>query len=371
MPLDELDLLLEETIKRRPSSGLSLPLPKGRFSLQSSLKRKDLRLFAQGLARLLQGGVPLLRSLEIIGKEFKKSSFQVALIQIKESIQQGRSLSEALKECSSFPSYFIQMVEAGELSGNLDKVLQSLAEHLEREEERRRKTKEALAYPSLVLLCGLFTLIVLLEVVIPKIALVYEDLGGELPGMTQAILILSRFLLPLTLGSSVLIALFFFAFRKKKEILLPYFLKLPFLGNFVKRTFLTQFSSLLSLMLQSGIPILQAIESVGRTFGKGIDKDFSHILESLSQGKALSQSLEGISWCGESTLALILSGEESGKLPEVLEQISKETQKEIESQAHFLLKLLEPSLILGIGIIVGFIVVSTILPILEMNELVR
>lgn len=369
MPVNELDLILGE-IEGKRSSKASLTFV-SRKPFKTRLRNKDLRLFSSSLARLLQGGVSLLRALEITGKEFSKGSFQEILSQIKESIRQGQSLSGALRSASSFPLYFIQMIEAGELSGNLDKVLHSLSEHLEREEERRRRIKEALAYPSLVLLCGLVTLTVLLKVVIPKIALVYEDLGGTLPGMTQAILILSHFLLPLVLAGTFLIVAFFSAFRKKREFLFPYLLKLPFLGNLLRKTFLTQFSSLLSLMLQSGIPILQAIESVGRTFGREMEKDFSHIRESLSQGKALSGAVQDIPWIQERALALILSGEESGKLPEVLEQISKETQKEIESQAHFLLKLLEPSLILGIGVIVGFIVVSAILPILEMNELVR
>jgi len=369
MPVNELEILLGEIEGKRPSkANLSFISTK---PFKTRLGNKNLRLFSSSLARLLQGGVSLLRALEITGREFSKGSFQAILSGIKESIQQGQSLSGALRSSSSFPLYFVQMVEAGELSGTLDKVLESLSEHLEKEEERRRKIKEALAYPVLVLSLGLVTFGVLLKVVLPKIAQVYEDLGGELPGITKGILLLSHAFLPVALGGILVVGLLFFALKRSKDSLFPYLLKLPFLGKFLRKTKLMQFSSLLSLMLQSGIPILQAVESTGKTFGRGGEKDFLQIRESLSQGKSLSQTLEGIPWTEESALALILSGEESGKLPEALSQISKEAQKEIESQAHLLLKLLEPSLILGIGLLVGFVVVSAILPILEMNTLVR
>ena len=361
MPLNDTDLLFEDA---GPKSAA-----KGAWPLLRS--EKTLGVFASGLARLLEGGVPLLRSLEILEKQFKKNVLGRILSHIRESIQEGRSLSQALRIQESFPFYFIQMVEAGELSGKLDPILHSLAGHFEKEEERRRKTKEALAYPALVLSLGIVTFFILLKFVIPKIALVHQDLGGELPTLTRMTLALSRWALPLALTGILAGLSFFYLVSRKKELLYSCLLRLPFFGSFQKKIMLARASSLLSLMLQSGIPILQAVDSAGKALGEVHQKDFTHLTQSLSQGESFSEALKDLAWMEEDSLALILSGEESGRLPEALHQIAKDGEREIDANAHFLLKFLEPALIVGIGILVGFIVVSAVLPLLQMNELVR
>ncbi len=333
---DELELLVEEKQKRN-------------FSKCST---KELCLFASSLNRLLEGGVPLLKSLQVIQRESPRPTFKEVLTRLEEEIRQGKSVSQALGDQKLFPSYFIQMVQAGELSGNLDKVLGLLAEYLEKEEERKRKIKEALAYPCLILGLGFATFFVLLKWVVPKLASVYSDFGAELPLVTRIVLALSDFFIPFVILFLIALGAFAFFLRKKKEKLLPFF----------RKSFLSRFASLLSIELQSGIPILQALDSFG---------DLGRARELLSEGRGFADSLKGYGWVSEKDLALISSGEESGKLPEALAQVARESQRDMESQANLMIKLLEPALILGVGLAVGFIVVSTILPILEINELVR
>ena len=367
MPAAELDLLLEEEIKRNSFRDSSLK------RRGTKLPKKTLRRFSSSLARLLEGGVSLLKALQVIQGKSPRRSYLSLLKEVEEKVSQGESFSAALSSFpESFPNYFIQTLQAGELSGSVDKVLHTLALHLEKEEERMRKVKEALAYPVLVLTLAFLTLLILLQYVIPKIAALYGDYEASLPALTRFVLGLSSLALPLGIGFILSLGGVAFLWNRKKEAFLSFFFKLPFLNHFLGKTLLLQFSSLLSLLLESGIPILQAIQSLERTSSLAFfQKDLRKIESSLREGDGLSHSLENLSWIDNSSCALILSGEESGKLPDVLKQISKDSAQELESQTHFLLKLLEPLLILGVGLVVGVIVLSAILPILEINELVR
>lgn len=327
------------------------------------LSRSHSRLLTSSLARLLKGGVPLLKGIEILKQELLNSNVKAALDQIEERIREGQSFSDSLgSSCANLPSYFIQAIQAGEISGSLDSTLETLSQHLEKEEEVRRKIREALAYPSLVLGLGFITLVVLLKFVIPKIALTYEGFGGELPWLTSGMLALGSFLIPLLLIFAVCLAFFIVFFRRMKDRLLPHLLRAPIIGNIIQKALLAHFASLLALQLKSGIPILTAIHSF---------KEGTSIEEDLSQGEGLGSSLKSVPWVDNLSLAVVISGEESGRLPEALEEVAKEAQKEVESKIHLFLKLLEPALILGIGVIVGTIVVSALLPLMEINEIIK
>lgn len=365
--LTELDLIMDQGIKEE-RKWTRRPPPK---RLRSSSPR--LRLFAQSLARLLEGGVPLIRSLEILERESKDQSFKLLLSQIKDWIREGESLSEAMaKEPRATPEYFTQMLEAGELSGTLPQVLKLLSDHLTKEEERKRKIIEAIAYPSLVFILGLTNFFILLQFVIPKITQVYEDFGGKLPILTQAIISLSHLVIPLAVLIVLTFGFLVYGFRNKNDLFLKLLTKLPLIGSLIQQSFLSQFSSLFSLLLKSGIPVLKALESVSNTFpSQSLRNDFEGIKAQISEGISLTQALNGLSWVTDTSKALIASGEESGKLPEAFDSIQKETAAEFESHIHFLLKILEPLLIVTVGIAIGFIVVGALLPILEMSELIQ
>lgn len=382
MQLDELELIFDsETAREKKLHKLaarkkSIEVDGEDPSAQASkfgLKRKELRLFSSTLSRLLRGGVPLLRALETGQRASGREATRRILAALAQRIRQGESLSGALEAFpGTFPLYFSRMVKAGEISGTLDLIFERLARHLEKEEEIRRKIKEALAYPALVLVLGVATLFVLLHWVIPKMALVYEGFGNELPGITKVVLLVSRVSLPAFLILSVLSVLSFILFKKRKDLLFSMLLKFPVVGDMLKQNLLLQFSSMLALLLESAIPMLSALEMVKETSPNNIFRnDLDRVQASLSQGKRLSEAIEGLSWCPESATVLIHSGEESGKLPEALTEIAEDSSKELESRIQFLVKLLEPGLILTVGIVVGVIVISALLPILELDLLAR
>lgn len=356
MLLNDLDLILNEN--EETSSKPKRLIQK----LGNKLKGRDLKQFSTSLARLLRGGVPILRTFQILQKEIRSKSFKATLSQLEKALEQGKSLSSALESEGHFPIYYVDMIKAGEISGTLDQILGLLSKHLEDSEDRKRKIREALAYPMFVLGFGILAMAVLFQWVIPKILPVYDSFGGKLPALTAFTLKLSEYFVP---GMILLLALTAAAiyFLKKSGVQTEFlFSRAPLLGELFRQKKVYQFGSLLSLLLESGVPIVSALQAAGG------DEEIKVL---ISEGKSFSASCQGIRWIKESQLALIHAGEEAGQLPEALKDMSEDAAHEMESRIQILMKLLEPSLILLVGLATGFVVLSVILPIIEMNGLVQ
>lgn len=356
----ELLLLLENETEKKVSTRAA------------RLKTKELKLFSQSLSRLLEGGIPVLRALECLEQTCKNRRLENFLKQTKDDVRQGAGFSNAIENAQAAPEYFSQIVYAGEVSGTMAHVLAELGGYLEKEETLKAKVREALAYPALILLMGAVTLGVLLQVVIPKLATVYQDFGAELPGITKIILTLSHLFLPAAaLFCAGLTALIFLAF-KKKETFNALLYRLPVAGSFLKACVLIQFTRLLSLLLESGVSILEALSLTEKTFTSSLIKeDISKLRQKLEQGEGFSKGLDDIGWMDPLSKMLAASGEESGRLPAFLAQIARDGQAQLESRIQMAVKLLEPGMILVIGLVVGFIVIGTVLPIFDISGLMR
>lgn len=362
----ELLLLIENEEK----SGLQTN-PK-EITKRMRLRGKDVKLFSESLARLLKGGIPILRAIEGLKSSCGNAKLERFLTQIKEEVQQGSAFSNALENSKAVPSYFSQIVYAGEVSGAVPRVLEELGQYLEKEESLKSKIREALAYPGMILLMGLTTLGVLLQVVIPKLAVVYKDFGAELPVMTQIILGLSNLFLPALTIFFIVTAWGIFIFLKKKETFSLFIYQLPVAGKFFKLCVLVQFSRLLSLLLESGIPVLEALSLTSKTFNAlFIKEDILTLKRKLQDGEGFTKGLEGIQWIDPLSKMLAASGEESGCLPASFSQIAQDTQTQLESGIQMAVKLLEPGLIVAIGLVVGFIVIGTVLPIFDISGLMK
>lgn len=325
---------------------------------------KERRLFFAALARLLQGGVPILRALEIVSGETRKETLRGLISRMGAEIREGKSLSYGLSLYpGAFPLYQVSLVQAGEASGQMDKVLEDMARGLEKEEETRSKVREAVAYPAFLIIFGLLTVFVLTAFIIPRLAAVYEDFGEKLPWMTLLVIRISqgmKFILPFFLLPGVFSLL---VFKKYEAVFHSIGLRIPLWGGLLKHSSLIRFSYLLSLLLKSGVPLLRALESVGSDAGKAAEK--------VAEGESLAESLRELPFVNETVLALILAGEESGTLAESLEEISKIHSRELETATRMILKLLEPALILVIGGITGLVVIAMIFPIVTLSTVVR
>lgn len=373
MLIEDIDLVEHEPRKTVKSPG------RPRYSLKSAtppkrkFSKKELRIFAASLSSMLEGGIPLLRAIQLISRQFKNKNNAAMLLRIEQSIRQGKGLSEALEaEARDFPLFFVQMTAAGELSGNLGVILGRLAAYLKKQEDRRRKIIEALTYPAIVFFLGIITFFVMLKFVIPQIMTVYDDFDGKLPLLTRWALAASDHVL--LIGAGVLASAWgvYFYGKREKDRLLEAGLRLPVLGPLMHAHLTAFFCSLLALELLSGITILRALESIRKTLPwKFFQRDLTALKETLAQGASLGESLQSMEWMSENARVLVQSGQESGRLTEALEQVGQEASVEFDNQIQFALKLLEPALILGVGIFVGLIIISAILPILEINSFVR
>lgn len=364
--MNELDLILKQPEIKNENIRLGRSayfFPFKRFFLKN-----ELRLFALNLSRLLEGGIPLLRALELIGKQARDKDFRDALGGIREDIKQGLSFSEALqKRADIFPPFFVQAVQAGELSGSLDKILNLLFRHLQRIQDSQRKMLAAAVYPAFLLALGLVTMGILLHFVVPRISQIYQELGSDLPWITRMILFLSHSFFPFLLILAAAAALLITRALALKENFFRFLIRIPFASGILKNGCIQQLFSLLYLLLQGGIPILQALAAAAPVSAGFVQKDFEGVRESLKQGIPFSDALRKIDWLDETALALIRSGEESGKLPEAIWQVAEEARSNGEAKSELMIKFLEPLLILILGAAVGFIAVAVLLPILEMN----
>ncbi len=365
MSLNELSLLIAQSETRDKKDLTAKPL-------KQQLTLRDILFFTESLARLLQGGVPILQALESLHAATKSKKIRLVLTRLLESLRQGAGFSEALQNTGAVPAFFFQIVYAGEISGSLSQVLEELARYLTKEEALKNKIGEAVAYPVFLLFMGLSTLGVLLQVVIPKLARIYRDFGADLPAITKLILGLSHFFLPVLALFFVVVSLSIFLFFKQKQNFMNIFYTLPVIRSFLGILTLIQFARLLSLLLQNGISIVPALEITEKTFAITVPKkEIGRIKNRLQQGDCFSDCIQDIFWMDSLSKMLLMSGEKAGKLAESLDHVAKDSATRLEAKIQIAVKLLEPGLILTIGIVVGVIVVGTVLPIFDISGVLQ
>ena len=337
------------------------------LSKRKTLKAGEVILFARTLGELLEGGVPILKALEGLESVAPSSEFRVMIAYLKENIQQGESFSAALEQSGKMPVFFYQMVYGGEVSGQVPVVLSEIVRYMEKEQVLKRSIVEALIYPVFIVSVGLVTLGVLTSFVLPRLGAVYQTFGTELPWITRFILASGKAFLPLTVATSCAAG---FLFVQHKERL-PWH-RIPFAGDLAQKFRRIRFSRLLALLLDSGVPVLQALEVMEKTFGdSAMSADITFIKTSLSTGHRFSDCLDGIPWMDPVSRMLVVSGEETGRLSASFLQVSRDTAAEMEARLLIAVKLLEPTLVLLIGASVGLVVVATVLPIFDMSSIVR
>lgn len=340
-----------------------------------TIRNKDREAFTRQLADLLNGGLPLLRALDLLVQETEVKPMRGVIEQLRDLVKEGIPLSTA---CSRFPKIFpplyTNMVKAGEVGGMLDKVLRRLAEFAEKEEETRSKVKAALAYPIFLSSVGLITILVLLLVVIPRLVPVFEDLGQTLPLPTLILVSLSRFFLKFWWAVLLAAAAFLILLKQKgflagKSLAFDRLqLKLPLVGSLLRKTEISRFSRTLGTLLSNGVPILRSLQIVADNIHNSVFKlDVAKMQEAVAQGHKLGETLKVCPAFPMPMAHLVSVGEETGNLEKVLEKISETADREIDQATRVFTSLLEPILILLLGIIIAFIVMAMLLPIFSIN----
>ncbi len=351
----------------------------GSFSFRRGVSAADLSLFTRRLATLVASSVPLFEAMGSLCEQEENGPLRQALVRVKERIAEGASLSRALAaEPSIFGESYVSMVAAGEAGGALDAVLERLADFLEEQEQVRSKVTSALAYPILMILVGGGVMIFLLTVVIPKIVVIFEDSKAALPLITIMLIKVSHFLrgwwwIPAGL---IFVSIPFYRkamlrdnLRLKRDALL---LKLPVAGGMLQGLILSRFARVLGLLLSSGVPIMRALEITGEVLVNRVYRSFlREVMEEVAQGGSLSGSLKKSPLFPPLLVHLAGVGEKGGNLEQMLVKAGVAYEREFGTRLQRLMGLMEPLLVLAMGVAVGIVVLAVLLPIFEMNQLIK
>lgn len=357
-------------------------LPSGPVSILGLLrgvKPAEISVMTRQLSILLGAGVPLVKSLDALISQITNATLKKIMAQIKESVNQGNSLAFSLSQHPKlFSNLYVNMVDSGEASGSLDVVLGRLAEFGEHQQALRGRFKAALAYPIFMSLIGIFVLFFLITFIVPNITKIFTEMHQALPLPTMVLIEMSNFLL--SFWWVILLAFFIGIVLLKHTKKRPGFhyiwdklkLHMPIIGPINQKIALARFGRTLGSLLQSGVPLISALQIVGKIVDNSlIARTIDNAVDDIQEGKSLASTLAQSRWFPSIAVQMISVGEQSGELEAMLNKIADTHEREVESHIMALTSMLEPVMILVMGMIVGFVVISILLPIFEMNQMIR
>ncbi|MBU5635714.1 type II secretion system inner membrane protein GspF [Geomonas sp. Red69] len=350
-----------------------------RWSFNSGVSVPDLSLATRRLATLLGSAVPVYEAVATLWEQEAPGELKRVLGRVRDRLAEGQGLAQSLAaEPQVFSESYIGMVAAGEASGALEVVLERLAEFQEDQAEVRSRVITALIYPAIMVVVGIGVMMVLLGFVVPKISAVFESNKATLPLVTVLLIKASTLVRKgwWIMGALALGAVAAWKRAKANEEFLQrrdrFLLKLPMAGQLWRRLVLSRFAKVLGLLLQSGVPIIKAMEITGEAVVNREYKSFlAQARETLIQGGSLSATLKASPLFPPLLTHMTAVGEKSGELDAMLIKAGDAFQKEFNAQVTRSMALLEPMLILGMGLTIGFMVIAVLLPIMQLNQLVK
>lgn len=339
---------------------------------------KDVVIFTRQFATMVDAGLPIVQALDILSKNSENKAFQKVLLEVKERVESGVTLAEAMsKSPDAFDSLYVNMITAGESGGILDIILERLAQQMEKSMKLKREVKTAMIYPSVVIGAAVIVTSVLLIFVIPTFGELFSDFGASLPLPTQIVINLSDFVVAywyLIFGGMGAGIFFFFRFLKTdrgREVLDPIFLKLPVFGNILKKVAVARFTRTLGTMVSSGVPILEALNICAKTAGnKVVELDVQRCRIAISEGKSIVEPLSESVIFPPMVISMIGVGESTGALDAMLQKIADFYEDEVDNAVGAMKQLIEPLMILFLGVVIGGLVISMYLPIFKMGAIV-
>jgi general secretion pathway protein F len=364
-------------IKIAPAS--SKPFAWLRFGAKKSgVSRKDVQLFTHELLTLLQAGLPLDRALNVLLELTESQPNLNAMIgKVLEAVKGGAQLSDALeRQTGVFTRFYLNLIRAGEAGGALEQVLERLSDYLERSRELRETVSTAMIYPAILLTMSVASLLLLLTFVVPQFTEMFESAGKELPVPTQIVVGVAQGLrdywwaLPLVFVSLASYFRYQMADRDRRLVWDRRLLALPLVGDLIKKVTVANFSRTLATLLGNGVTLLTALTIVKDTVNNlVVAEKIGLAVESLKQGGGLSAPLIESGLFPTLAIQMIKLGEESGHLDQMLDRVATTYDKEVKTAVQRMLALLEPVLIVGLGIMIAGIIISILMAILSVNDL--
>ena len=354
------------------------PKPKDLFEnirfLQPKVQEKDIILFARQFSTMIDAGLPIIQCLDILHVQQGNSTFKKVLKQIKESVEGGATMAEALKAFPKhFDSLFVNMIAAGEAGGILDTILRRLAAYMEKAARLKARVKGAMTYPLATLAIAIIVLAVILVFVIPVFEEMFADFGSELPAATQFVVFLSDMVKSKILYLIAAAVLFGFAFKKYyatekgRDTTDALVLKLPVMGMLLRKVAVAKFTRTMGTMLTSGVAILEALDIVAKTAGnRSVEKAIYNVRSGISEGRTMADPLTESGVFPPMVCQMISVGESTGALDAMLEKIADFYDEEVDQAVENMTALIEPIMLVFLGVTIGGLVIAMYLPIFKM-----
>src|ERR1700683_1272074 len=339
----------------------------------------DIAVFSRQLATMLAAGIPLVQGFEIVGSGHEKPKMQKLILDIKSDVEAGTSLHEFLaRHPLYFDDLFVNLVEAGEQAGALEGLLDKVATYKEKTEALKKKVKKALFYPAAVLAVAVIVTTILLLFVIPEFEELFKGFGADLPAFTMMVINLSKFVQAYGIFMAVVIAGAFWVFfyfkkrsRKMREFLDRAALKMPIIGPILNKAAIARFARTLSTMFAAGVPLVEALESVAGATGNIVyENAVLRMRDEVATGQRLQRAMESTGLFPNMVVQMIAVGEESGSLDTMSGKVATFYEAEVDNAVDSMSSLLEPLIMVILGVLVGGLVIAMSLPIFKLGAVV-
>ncbi|MBE0447748.1 MAG: type II secretion system F family protein [Actinobacteria bacterium] len=353
------------------------------LSFLNKVNLKDLTVFSRQFATMINAGLPLTKCLGILAEQTERKALKEVIADLLQDVEGGKALSDAMaKHTTIFPPLFVNMVRAGETGGVLDEVLLRVAEHFEKESSIRSKIKSAMAYPVAVFTIAMFITFAIITFLVPTFAKMFQDMGGAgavLPLPTQILVSISDFtrskwmiLVVIALGLAGYGFKRYVGTETGRENIDKIKLRIPIIGGLVRKMSVSRFSRTFSTLLSSGVPVLLALDIVADSSGNAVvAAAVKKTRNSIKEGETIARPLTGDKIFPPMVVQMIAVGEETGALDTMLSKIADFYDREVSGMVDTLTSILEPLMLVGMGIIIGGIIISLYLPIFQLSSLVK
>ena len=360
-------------IKQKPRD-LSIRLP-GR---KGKVSRRELAIFTRQFATMIDAGLPLVQCLDILGMQQENRGFKQVILRVKEDVESGSTFADALgKHPNTFDELFVNLVAAGEVGGILDTILARLAAYIEKAMKLAKQIKSAMVYPSTILAVALIVTTVLLVYVIPIFGEMFQDFGQDLPAPTMIVLAVSAYTRKYFLvgvAGIVLLVLgirWYYKQEDGRRRIDRFLLRMPIMGDLIRKIAVARFARTLGTMVSSGVPILESMDIVAKSAGnKIIEEAVVRARVSISEGKTIADPLAESKVFPVMVTQMVAVGEATGALDAMLNKIADFYDDEVDSAVGALTSLLEPMLMIFLGVVIGGLVIAMYLPIFKLAGVV-
>ena len=350
--------------------GKEITLPR----LRRGINEKAVAIFTRQFSVMIDAGLPLVQCLQILGEQQEHKGFQRIILQVREDVEAGSSLANAMKrQPQAFNDLFVNMVAAGEAGGILDTVLQRLATYIEKAARLKAQVKSALIYPAAVIAIAMLVVYIILWKVIPVFATLFISLGAELPLPTRIVVAMSNFIgrfwwaIAAAVAAGVFFLRQYYATENGRMVIDRILLRSPIIGMILRKIAVARFCRTLGTLLSAGVPVLEALEITARTAGNAvIEQAILQVRKAVEEGKTIAEPLKATEQFPPMVVQMISVGETTGAMDTMLSKIAEFYEEEVDLAIAGLMRLIEPVIIFFLGVVIGGIVISMYLPMFDL-----